>query len=61
MLDALCTLSTPNDDAAENTSVHGLPGYAPVYRPSGSVSLISAVELQQRRGLGRKIYFKICY
>lgn len=55
VLDALSTLSAPNDEAADNTSVHGLPGYAPVYRPSGSVTLISATEHRQRCGLGRKI------
>ncbi|KAJ8375489.1 hypothetical protein SKAU_G00060690 [Synaphobranchus kaupii] len=51
VLDSLSTLSAPNH-VADNTSVHGLPGYAPVYRASGSVALVSATELRQRRGLG---------
>ncbi|KAJ8341965.1 hypothetical protein SKAU_G00342560 [Synaphobranchus kaupii] len=51
VLDFLSTLSAPNH-VADNTSVHGLPGYAPVYRASGSVALVSAAELRQRRGLG---------
>ncbi|KAL0984633.1 hypothetical protein UPYG_G00144470 [Umbra pygmaea] len=48
ILDAIGSLSSTNVD---NRPVPGLPGYAPMYRASGAVTLVSADECQHQQRL----------